>query len=75
LIWDNGTRAELRDFLEAQRSTRRFAADPTDLADEAALSDAFSYSAHAKELVVGEIFLRIYNQQPTYPIEVSSAWR
>jgi hypothetical protein len=30
----------------------------------------FVYSAHRKELVVGEIFVRIYNQQPTYTIEV-----
>ena len=30
----------------------------------------FVFSAHSKELIVGEIFVRIYNQQPTFPLEV-----
>ena len=30
----------------------------------------FVYSLHQKELIVGDIFVRIYNEQPTYPIEV-----
>ena len=30
----------------------------------------FAFSAHSKELIVGEIFVRIYNQQPTFPLEV-----
>ncbi|KAL1438694.1 hypothetical protein MTO96_047883 [Rhipicephalus appendiculatus] len=29
----------------------------------------FVYSAHKEELVVGEIFVRIYNEQPTFPLE------
>ena len=28
----------------------------------------FIFSAHEKELVIGEVFVRIYNEQPTYPL-------
>ncbi|KAJ9591558.1 hypothetical protein L9F63_001912 [Diploptera punctata] len=62
LLWDNGTRAELREFLELES---RFGMDKND----PSCGIDFVYSAHSKELVVGEIFVRIYNQQPTYPIE------
>lgn len=31
----------------------------------------FVFSVHAKELVVGEIFVRVYNEQPSFPLEVS----
>lgn len=30
----------------------------------------FVFDIHAKELIVGEIFVRIYNEQPTFPLEV-----
>ena len=63
LLWDNGTRAELCEFLEEQSQFGMDKSDPSCGID-------FVYSAHNKELVVGEIFVRIYNQQPTYPIEV-----
>lgn len=32
----------------------------------------FVFSDHSKELIVGEIFVRVYNEQPAYPLEVSS---
>ena len=32
----------------------------------------FVYSDHAKELIVVEIFVRVYNEVPTFPLEVSS---
>jgi len=31
----------------------------------------FVFDIHAKELIVGEIFVRVYNEQPTFPLEVS----
>lgn len=31
----------------------------------------FLFSDHSKELIVGEIFVRVYNEQPTFPLEVS----
>ncbi|XP_044264022.1 dnaJ homolog subfamily C member 13 [Tribolium madens] len=61
LVWDNGTRAELIDFLEKQRSGRG------DL--DLSIGTDFTYSAHSGELQIGNIFIRIYNQQPTYPIQ------
>ena len=30
----------------------------------------FVFDIHAKELIVGEIFVRIFNEQPSYPLEV-----
>lgn len=32
----------------------------------------FVFSDHSKELIVGEIFVRVYNEQPTFPLEVST---
>jgi DnaJ family protein C protein 13 len=34
----------------------------------------FEFSIHKKELQVGEIFVRIYNEQPTFPLEVRAAF-
>ena len=31
----------------------------------------FTYSAHNKELIVGDVFVRVYNEQPSFPLEVS----
>lgn len=31
----------------------------------------FKYSAHEGQLVIGDIFIQIYNEQPMFPIEVS----
>ena len=30
----------------------------------------FVFDIHAKELIVGEIFVRVYNEQPTFQLEV-----
>ncbi|XP_046608377.1 dnaJ homolog subfamily C member 13 isoform X1 [Neodiprion virginianus] len=64
LIWDNGTRAELNEYLESKRQERLsgngdFEHDFTE----------FKYTAHSNELIIGEIFVKIYNEQPTFPIE------
>lgn len=63
LVWNNGTRAELMDFLE----TRRQARDESELT----IDSNFQYSVHSGELIIGGIFIRIFNKQPTYQIEVS----
>ncbi len=65
LIWDNSTRAELTEFIEAERtsSIRRGICDP-------AFGSEFTFSAHKGELVVGQIFVRIYNHQPMFQLEV-----
>ncbi|XP_054277797.1 dnaJ homolog subfamily C member 13-like isoform X1 [Macrosteles quadrilineatus] len=60
LMWDNTTRAELQDFLETQCSQREYGP----------LTDVeFAYSSHATELVIGNVFIRLYNSQPTFPIK------
>ena len=66
LIWDNSTRTELREFLKEQQTSkiRTGESDPNFGAE-------FTFSAHRDELVVGGVFVRVYNQQPSFPLEVS----
>ncbi|XP_063990666.1 dnaJ homolog subfamily C member 13 isoform X4 [Diachasmimorpha longicaudata] len=64
LIWDNGTRAELSEYLEGKRQEKLSG----NISLEHDFSD-FKYSAHNDELVIGEIFVKVYNEQPTFPIE------
>lgn len=61
LIWDNGTRAELSDFVQTQIQSSK----------GSVLSNrcgTFIYTAHKEELKIGGIFIRIYNEQPAYVI-------
>ena len=53
LVWDNGTRAELVQFLEEQRDSavRRGESDP-------AFGAEFKFTAHKDELVVGTVYIR-----------------
>lgn len=67
LLWDNSTRTQLLEYLEDQR-TNKFhitSADPQDGSD-------FQYTTYGNELKVGDVYLRIYNEQCTFPLEVSS---
>uniref|UniRef100_A0A0N4Z1M3 J domain-containing protein n=1 Tax=Parastrongyloides trichosuri TaxID=131310 RepID=A0A0N4Z1M3_PARTI len=58
IIWDNGTRSEVLDFIEKNR---------TSTINESELFGAeFKMSVYADELIVGEIFVRIYNEQPNF---------
>lgn len=68
MIWDNGTRAELLDFLDQQKtiSARQQYEDVTDVLK---LVSNFSFESHKSEMQVGSVFLRIYNEMPTYPIQ------
>ncbi|XP_060154593.1 dnaJ homolog subfamily C member 13 isoform X4 [Globicephala melas] len=69
LIWNNSTRAELLEFLESQQENmiKKGDCDKT-------YGSEFVYSDHAKELIVGEIFVRVYNEVPTFPLEVPKAF-
>ena len=62
-MWDNSTRAELTDFIEEERtsSVRRGTCDPSFGAE-------FKFSAHKDQLVVGNIFVKIYNEQPDFQV-------
>jgi DnaJ homolog subfamily C member 13 len=65
LIWDNSTRGELKIFLENEREhmyKKGECLDPN-------LGSLFKYSALEKELVIGDIYVRIYNEMPTYQLE------
>ena len=38
---------------------------------DAALGAEFVFSVRSKELIIGDVYVRIYNEQPTFPLEVS----
>ncbi|XP_077081132.1 dnaJ homolog subfamily C member 13 isoform X1 [Siphateles boraxobius] len=68
LIWNNGTRSELMEFLEEQQESniKRGECDKS-------FGSEFLFSEHGKELIVGEIFIRVYNEQPAFPLEYPKA--
>ena len=68
LIWDNGTRAQLLDFLEFQRqnSSKEQFSDITDIYNT---TSKFVYDATRDELKIGGVYIRIYNDMPTFPIQ------
>jgi len=37
---------------------------------DAALGADFVFSVRSKELIIGEVYIRIYNEQPMFPLEV-----
>lgn len=64
LIWNNATRAELIDYLESQqREIIRSGECP-----DTSYGTDFVFSSHKDELFVGDVFIRVYNQQPSYPL-------
>ncbi|CAK1584790.1 unnamed protein product [Parnassius mnemosyne] len=60
LVWDNSTRAELKELLSHWRSLED---------DEPLVEPGFKYTAHEGLLPVGSVYLDIYNEQPDFPIE------
>lgn len=64
LIWNDRTRAELLDYLgEQQRQhIRSGESDPS-------FGAAYVHECHTSELMVGGIFVRIYNRQNDFPLE------
>lgn len=64
LIWDNATRAQLTEYLTDQQQQ----VIKTGECDKHYGSE-FVFEIHAKELIVGDIYVRIYNEQPTFPLE------
>ncbi|XP_056440183.1 dnaJ homolog subfamily C member 13-like [Gadus chalcogrammus] len=69
LIWNNGTRAELLEFLEEQQRENIHMGE-----NDKTFGSEFVFSDHSKELIVGEIFVRVYNEQPSYPLEFPKAF-
>lgn len=64
LIWNNATRAELIDYLENQQKA---IIQSGECPDESYGAD-FEISSHKTELTVGNIFVRVFNRQPSYPL-------
>ncbi|XP_015898180.3 dnaJ homolog subfamily C GRV2 isoform X2 [Ziziphus jujuba] len=63
IIWNSSTRAELMKFVDQQRASQ--GPDGSyDLND----SQVFVYEALSKELYVGNVYLRVYNDQPDFEI-------
>jgi DnaJ family protein C protein 13 len=69
IIWNTSTRSELLKFVDSQRASQ--GPDGSyDLAD----SHAFAYEALSKELYVGNVYLRVYNDQPDFDISEAEAF-
>lgn len=63
IIWNSLTRAELLKFVDDQRANQG-----PDGSYEMTELRSFSYHALSKELCVGNVYLRVYNNQPDYEI-------
>ncbi|XP_057968700.1 dnaJ homolog subfamily C GRV2 isoform X2 [Malania oleifera] len=69
IIWNSSIRAELLKYVEEQRASQ--GPDGSyDLND----SHAFVYKALSKELYVGHVYLRVYNDQPDFEISEPEAF-
>lgn len=65
LVWNNGTRAELVDYLKKQQKEivrSGTSPDPSYGAD-------FMFEQRKSELIVGDIYVRIYNNLPLFQLE------
>ncbi|CAA6666689.1 unnamed protein product [Spirodela intermedia] len=63
IIWNSSTRAELLKFVDQQRASQ--GPDGSYSLDG---SQSFTYQALSKELHVGNVYLRVYNNQPDFEI-------
>ncbi|CAJ0577607.1 unnamed protein product, partial [Mesorhabditis spiculigera] len=61
LIWDNATRAELLEFVDRHRNAGKNSSE--------LFGAEFSLTIYAKELIVGDVFIRIYNEQPSFVLD------
>jgi DnaJ family protein C protein 13 len=61
MVWDNSTRAELSDFLDTMCNHKESVNLET---------IGLTFSSHRNELIVGNIFIRVFNEQPHYTIKV-----
>uniref|UniRef100_A0A452YQD7 J domain-containing protein n=1 Tax=Aegilops tauschii subsp. strangulata TaxID=200361 RepID=A0A452YQD7_AEGTS len=63
IIWNSSTRGELLKFVDQQRTSQG-----PDGSYDLTESQSFNYEALSKELNVGDVYLRVYNNQPDYEI-------
>ena len=64
LIWDNGTRTELIEYVKRNQHDILRTGEC-----DASFGSDFVFSCHSEELVVGDVYVRVYNKQPTFPLE------
>ncbi|CAH9079869.1 unnamed protein product [Cuscuta europaea] len=69
IIWNSSTRAELLKFVDQQRASQ-LPDGSYDLKD----SQSFAYEILSKELFVGNVYLRVYNDQPDYEVSEPEAF-
>ena len=69
IIWNSSTRAELLKFVDQQRASQG-----PDGSYEVKDSHSFAYKALSKELYVGNVYLRVYNDQPDFEISEPEAF-
>ncbi|KAF5482079.1 hypothetical protein F2P56_002674 [Juglans regia] len=69
IIWNSLTRAELLKFVDQQRASQG-----PDGSYELKDSQVFVYKALSKELFVGNVYLRVYNDQPDFEISEPEAF-
>lgn len=63
LIWNQGTRAEIREYIDRQRE-----ALIRNGSHDAHLGANFLFSSLRDELKIGGVYVRIYNQQPQFKL-------
>ncbi|KAL9993140.1 putative DnaJ domain, armadillo-like helical, GYF domain 2, Chaperone J-domain superfamily [Helianthus debilis subsp. tardiflorus] len=63
IIWNSSTRAELLKYVDQKRAALA-PDDSHDLKD----SHAFIYEALSKEILIGNVYLRVYNDQPNFEV-------
>ncbi|XP_031487738.1 dnaJ homolog subfamily C GRV2 isoform X2 [Nymphaea colorata] len=63
IIWNSSTRSELLKFVDQQRGSQG-----PDGSYDLLEAQAFSYEALSKELHIGNVYLRVYNEQPDFDI-------
>lgn len=66
MVWDNSTRAELIDFLDIMCNQKESINFET---------IGLTFSSHRNELIVGNIFIRVFNEQPQYTIKVNTRFQ
>ncbi|KAJ4802760.1 DnaJ subfamily C GRV2 [Rhynchospora pubera] len=69
IIWNSSTRSELLKFIDEQRANQR-----PDGSYDLTEPFSFTYESLSKELHVGNVYLRVYNNQPDYDISEPEAF-
>lgn len=63
-IWNNNSRAELLNYLQEQEKELL----RSGVCLDESFGSQFVYSSHKEELIISDIFVRIYNTQPNFPL-------